>query len=367
MIRILITFLVFFYACSFNDEHSLPESVVNIKNLYSYTNSRDTVPKVSISFKKEIEYGKLNDNFILSRVGDIIVDSLGRVFIADLHEMSIKVFEPDGQLVTQLGREGRGPGEFSYIKDLQISNKFLYAIDTNFGVRRIIKYHLNDLGNKETTVLAKNRKNYSLLSKAYPGIYNMYVLDDHYYLAEFVIQETKPTKEWQNIELTGLLYIIDSEGYITSDLIHEFQEAILVNKTKGLLAPIRPFFGTSFIEVSSKRDIHLTDPKLFLIKNFNAKGSYKRTFYYPVKEILITPESAAKAGLYEYFIQNMRFINDLPLNWPVIRNMKTDDENRIWVAVTVENMSVYEWWVLESSGELLTKFKWPRDKPIQQI
>ena len=59
--------------------------------------------------------------------------------------------------------------------------------------------------------------------------------------------------------------------------------------------------------------------------------------------------------------------NDLPETWPAIDNILADDEGRLWVATIVEDLSVYEWWVLEDSGELITKFKWPRDEPIEVV
>jgi len=47
--------------------------------------------------------------------------------------------------------------------------------------------------------------------------------------------------------------------------------------------------------------------------------------------------------------------------------MFIDDENRIWVSTIVDNDEVYEWWILENSGELINKFEWPRNKPIQTV
>uniref|UniRef100_UPI0035663D94 hypothetical protein n=1 Tax=Rhodohalobacter sp. TaxID=1974210 RepID=UPI0035663D94 len=44
-----------------------------------------------------------------------------------------------------------------------------------------------------------------------------------------------------------------------------------------------------------------------------------------------------------------------------------DNENRIWVSTIVEDFDIYEWWVLENTGEVITKFDWPRDEPIEVI
>lgn len=59
---------------------------------------------------------------------------------------------------------------------------------------------------------------------------------------------------------------------------------------------------------------------------------------------------------------------DLPQTWPVLTEMKIDDQDRLWIATTVENMNVYEWWVLDASdGSLWARFTWPRYKPIEVI
>ena len=47
--------------------------------------------------------------------------------------------------------------------------------------------------------------------------------------------------------------------------------------------------------------------------------------------------------------------------------MFVDDENRLWISTIVEDFDVYEWWVLEENGEMITRFEWPRDEPIEMI
>jgi hypothetical protein len=57
----------------------------------------------------------------------------------------------------------------------------------------------------------------------------------------------------------------------------------------------------------------------------------------------------------------------LPKNWPVLTDMVIDNKNHIWVATTIQNMKEYQWWVLNSNGKLLARFKWPRNKYIKVI
>ncbi|MFO8029767.1 MAG: hypothetical protein R6U28_07885 [Cyclonatronaceae bacterium] len=48
---------------------------------------------------------------------------------------------------------------------------------------------------------------------------------------------------------------------------------------------------------------------------------------------------------------------DLPRSWPVLTGMKIGHDDRLWIATTVEDMNVLEWWVLENTGELITNFE----------
>ena len=365
MKNVLIIAILLLMGCT-AQEPDIPKHIEDTKNLKVY--SADAEATHTISFKKGAVYSSSKRNLI-AKMGDVAVDSSGRVFIADVQKQVIHAFAPTyGQFITQLGRTGNGPGEFSYIKKLQIRNNILYASDANYGVREIEVFTLDTLAKDKTIVLARNREKYNLLKKASPGVREIFVRNNGTYLTKFVAHSSNPNevKVWQNIELSGMLYLLDNTGKIVSHKLINFIETILTNKTKGLLAPIETFFGTALTVVSKDNTIYWAGPEYFLIKEYSPKGVYQKAFYYPVKKIPLTLESAEKAEVHDYYIQNMENM-DLPPHWPVLTDMKIDDQARLWVATTVEDTKIFEWWVLEKSGELITKFEWPRDKPIKTI
>lgn len=362
---LLLLLIIVIWNCSPEKKKEFPKELRELKNPTVY--QADPKFEKTITFKKETVYGNYEE-VLIGKIGDMAVDSLGRVFIADVEKQIIHVFEPNGELITQLGREGNGPGEFSYIKRLQIRNNLLYVSDANFGVRKASVFTLDTLAVEQTIVLARNRSKYKPLAKAYPGIYRIFVKNNGTYLAEFILHSSKPTEKWQNVEMKGLLYLLDSTGKIESDKLIDFKEEIRTYHTGYLmgLLPIEPFFGKAFTVLSSDNTIYRAGPEYFLIKEYSPVGDYQQAFYYPIKKIPLTQESAVEAGVRDYYIRNMKNM-DLPKTWPVITDMKIDDQDRLWVATTVENMKVFEWWVLEKSGELITKFEWSRDKPIEKV
>jgi hypothetical protein len=47
--------------------------------------------------------------------------------------------------------------------------------------------------------------------------------------------------------------------------------------------------------------------------------------------------------------------------------MIIDNENILLVSTIVENFDVFESWVLEESGEVITRFEKPRNEPIEVV
>ncbi len=355
----LLLLIIVTWGCSPQKKKELPKEFQKLKNLTVH--SIDSIPSKTIEFEKEVVYED-SKMVLIGRMGDMAVDNLGRVFIADVQNQEIVVFEPGGRLSAQLGGEGKGPSEFGYIKSLQIRKDRLYVYDPQQQGVRVIT--LDSLSEDKSVLLARNREKYQALHKSYPWIHKIFVKNNGTYLAEFVENSSTPNKEWQNIEIRGLLYLLESTGEIASNRLIEFKEEIRTNM--GLIAPIKPFFGNALTVLSSDNSIYWAGPDYFLIKVYSPNGAYQHAFYYPHNKISLTRASAIEAEVPDLIIRNMKSM-DLPRTWPVLTDMKIDDQDRLWIAATVEDMKVYQWWVLENTGELITRFTWPRSKPIQVI
>ena len=50
-----------------------------------------------------------------SRIVDVALDPMGRVWVADGLENEIRVFQPDGRYVRTIGQKGAGPKEFGLL------------------------------------------------------------------------------------------------------------------------------------------------------------------------------------------------------------------------------------------------------------
>lgn len=357
-------------ACSNHEIKSIPEHVKELEKLTIY--SEDNYSVREISFIKDAIYSD-SDELLIGRIGDITADLSGRVYISDSSKLIIHVFEPDETYVGQLGRDGRGPGEFSSLKSLQIQNERLYAFD--FLQNRVNIFNLNTLLLEETLLLAKNRGDFQELRDTYPSIDELYVLSNSTYIAKFKSTDDIIRSDWQNFEGIGTLFQIDGDGYLNGKIM-KFTDEIRTKFPIGNGAfniPLTPYFGKSLRTFSKQGNLYRADPGHFLIKVYNPDGIYKRAFYHPRKKVTITKDSALSDMVLDEFtilpkhlIENINSL-ELPEFWPVLKEIKIDNQDRLWIATTVEDMSIYEWWVLEENGELITKFEWPRDEPIEVI
>ena len=113
-------FIYLISGCSNESKVDIPEHIRELDNLSIISFEPELVP--SIDLVKEVRYGDTNDVIIgqielqavfePNRATDrIAVDEVGRVYIGDFQQNTIHVFEPDGTWLTNLGREGSGPGE----------------------------------------------------------------------------------------------------------------------------------------------------------------------------------------------------------------------------------------------------------------
>lgn len=79
---------------------------------------------------EELRIGSVaGDCDAFGQVISLSVDSLGRIYVADLRANAIRVFSPQGACLQTVGREGSGPGEFGRLAGIVRSPHSLWAMD----------------------------------------------------------------------------------------------------------------------------------------------------------------------------------------------------------------------------------------------
>lgn len=93
-------------------------------------------------FKRDLQIGQQGQygNDVLGLISDVLVDSLGNIFILDYKRCNVKKFSHEGQYLTTIGQKGWGPGEFAQPTGLAMDNSGkLYVSDE--GNRNVSKFN----------------------------------------------------------------------------------------------------------------------------------------------------------------------------------------------------------------------------------
>ena len=76
--------------------------------------TRAVVLEEEFAYKEKDETGEVR----LFKPGRVAVDARGNIYIGDNSDMAIKVFDQTGKFLRAIGRQGEGPGEFTFIGDM---------------------------------------------------------------------------------------------------------------------------------------------------------------------------------------------------------------------------------------------------------
>ncbi len=358
---ILVSFVFICISCSSNSAHKLPKEIRSLENLTIYSGS-DQQPD-TVTLQKKHVYG--NNGVVIGGIAGVAVDNLDRVYIADSKQLNISVFNPDGRLLVQLGREGKGPGEFIGINKIEISDNKLFAEGRLF---RKVVFSLDSLKALKTVQFGQNEKDLKI-ARITSGA-DIHVLNNGTFLVGY-IKSTYPdeVEDWANYPMMGFYYLLDKQGRINSKQLFKIKDRIVTNIPRSgrfQILIMTPFFSKSSIAISNENYIYTNWSSNFLIKVYGPDGSYRHAFYYFYDKVPLTKESATTAGIEEGWVKPMDDMN-LPATWPAVHDIIADGQNRLWVATIVKDMQVYQWWVLDKTGKLLARFQWPREKKIKRI
>ena len=129
-ITLLIVLSVIGIGCTNQSQVEIPDHVKDRDPLEII--SIDQKPISSLKFGPKLEFNT-SDSVIIGIPWGISVDDDKNVYITDITASKITVFDSTGAYITQIGREGSGPGEFRSVTDIHFNDDSLTVYD---GVSR---------------------------------------------------------------------------------------------------------------------------------------------------------------------------------------------------------------------------------------
>ena len=262
----------------------------------------------------------------------------------------------------------------------------LYVTDladmTNTFPFRLHTFSLDDLSfSKTIDLLAENKSTFDELNGHYSK--NILPLKN----GTFLVSYHRSPNEYQEQD-SFIHYVIQNSSGIIIDgpILRQKDRKQLSTEIKSvyrgrindyIAITSFPFFGKSILEVSADDTIFAVNhTEEFKIDVYSIETDLVRTIVHDFNNVPFNEDDVIdryqrtnyKEELGEGAVVKMiEEVEQLPTHWPAIQEMLIGSDNRLWVSTIVEDFDVYEWWVLEESGELITTFEWPRDEPIEVI
>lgn len=331
------------------EEAGIPVHLREIENLTVYPASKN--PAYEIRLSREMSLGD-SEEVVIGRSASIVTDHMGRVFIPDIDQLTIHVYSSEGNYLTNLGREGDGPGEFRGFqpKSIDTDSNWLYVFDSIS--RRVHLFSLETLSFSHTVNMGRWHTIEELRSTI-PAL--GFVRNDGSILMIFGRIPNPNSDQTARY----YYYIMDEQGEILPDKIfdHKLREPWI----SGGIA------RTMQLDTSNDDRIFAAWTEEFLVKIYSSDGDYLHAFYHPTDEVALNWNDLINHSTDERFIEAALNTPDLPQTWPIIESLIIDSEDRLWISTIVENIDVYEWWVLKETGEIISRFEWPRDRHIEVV
>ncbi|WP_158551641.1 6-bladed beta-propeller [Rhodohalobacter sp. SW132] len=347
-------------SCAGSENSELPESVANLENLTVFPS--DPEPQFSIELTRKQRFGDMGD-MIIGRISGVQVDQSGRVFIADDSNKQIIVFDADGHLIELLGREGRGPGEFEYIHNLVLDDNYIYAKD--FGLHRVNFFSTETLQYVNTIPLQVEGEPQDELAGYSPSVFWLSTHSD--LLVRFSQPFGRAGSDSGDEERYDLFYKITQEGNVKPEqVLREKADFVLVDRTANSVSVFGTPFGAKFKLDTTQDGIVVNRSDQFLFRYYDHNGTYQRAVYYPFSRKHLSRETALQYYNNENYRRAARS-SDLPENWPVVQRFMSDDDDRLWISTIIDDEDLYEWWLLDNSGELLARHLLPREQRIETV
>lgn len=339
----------------------IPEEFRQLDNLTAW--SADNPPAYSIEFEESQRFGDIYLSMrpmapTLGTGSNTAVDDSGNVYLVNYQDKTINVYHPDGSSKDQIGRTGKGPGEFSAVPIIEIRNNRLFTYDVS--LRRIQVFNLGPVELEYT--LNTDPDEFSRIDGVRYGFISfIHTLPENRFLTGVTLNE-RDGRSYRGY------YVMNEEGEVISDRVTETMQLLNHQWTldNGMVGGIRlPFSRKGVLDVSDDGMVYSANTEDFLIKVYHPDEGYRRAIWHPFENDPLEEEEGLNA--FHPNLQERIRDADFPDTWPALESIMVDDENRIWVSTIVEDKEIYRWWVLNGDGSLLGRFDCTRDEEIELV
>ena len=292
-----------------------------------------------------------DDEVLFGLIKSIDVNSEGHIYVADWRYTSVYVFSETGEFMDEIGRRGRGPGEFWSVGSVSVGpDDFVYVFDSN--LRRVTMFEPEEhrLINSFTVVGSTYSSPSRIVGVAEHGIVISYI-------SPFVAVNVPGVGPYdQRFEE---VYIMDFKGAISESPILRtpYKEFIVTTDSEGGISVTpHPFGRDSFIRLASNNLLYAGWNESIDIRVVTLEGITQgsiRLDHTPVP-ITMADRNAYLASIPREGRRKRVSAANWPDTEPAFQTFTVDDRGRVWLkSSSPAGASTAEWLIINDSGDLV--------------
>lgn len=304
------------------------------------------VPKVELH--EVIAISEFNNGDFFARPFSVTPLPDGQFLISDSQTLKIHQFNNQFKYVGSIGREGKGPGEFRRLNNIFLKGDTISVVDArNY---RISSYKAATDG---LTLIAEKGFKPMSYSKYPLALFRQFIPSDDGSLTAVYYDFDQLSREEIKIPKILVYPYSETADEPVDSLVQIFNLMPEIHKERVILSI--PYLTRGFFSSLYNGFVYAQNDQS-MMKVYSTTGKIKMEI--PLRGVKTELSPAAKEAAYYAYYKNSpdpeRFKQDvisvMPDYRPVIKNLSTDIENRIWVQIYQDENNQEDWFVFGDDG-----------------
>ena len=284
-------------------------------------------------------------NLYLGRVTGLAIDSRLRTYVVDLLSEGIRILGDDLTLQQEVGRRGKGPGEFEWPATIQIlEGDSLYVFDGSLA--RVTVFDPQDQTVAYTVTLPH-------LYSTTRGLWRIPAQGGYVGVRSPPISAGQTERDDQG--RFDVVFSLDEEGETESDSIYAFPSAepLIVRRGRSVMVGTHPYGSEPLHSLLGDDRLVYANSRSPSLMILDLAGTVHHAFGVPATEVAVS-SADLKARIESEEVEPFARVLEqgAPYMWPALTGLVVDDEQRIWVGTrSPESMrDEREWIVFTQEG-----------------
>ncbi len=294
------------------------------------------------------------DSVLLDRVFTMAVDSREQLYLTDFGFKGIRMFSKDGVLIGEIGRVGRGPGEFAGPPSVYIGpGDSLYAWDRQTTRLSIFTPQGQSL---ITSVTVRHSEFDALRPLAFLGATNRGLL------MEF--SSFYPPGSGESGEMAHLVQLVYWSGTTATDTIAHLPSPDYVIFEMESASGVRflPYAAHPHFEFSADQVLYYGMGDAIDITGMPLNGGKRHRISLPHRPVFLAPAErlASVAGVRLNDLRK-KLLANIPAHKPAFSKLLLDDAGHLWIRLSrPESEQTTMWLVLDNTGVEVARANVPK-------